>query len=182
MNHFDVAARPAVRDDAAAHVGWLFPHLPATLRYERMLESQSAPRPGEPDRRCDTIAELVHEGGLGEPWAAVIELFTGPDADASDRLLEYVGRFRRELRHGPHGHELPLRRGAAVPERRPGERGYRGCVARRRQRAVVRPTPHAAGEKRCGCHNGADRAESTRGGHPSLDTAHDRRAYQGSRD
>jgi hypothetical protein len=105
MNEFDVAARRAVRDDAAGHVGWLLPHLPATLRYQRMLESQSAPRPGEPDRRCDTIAELAHEGGLGEPWAAVIELFTDADADASDRLLEYVGRFRRELRHGPHGHD-----------------------------------------------------------------------------
>jgi hypothetical protein len=29
-------------------------------------------------------------------------VFTGPDADALDRLWGYVRQFRRELRHGPH--------------------------------------------------------------------------------
>jgi hypothetical protein len=30
-----------------------------------------------------------------------VELFTEADGDAPDRTVEYVGRFRRELRHGP---------------------------------------------------------------------------------
>jgi hypothetical protein len=34
-----------------------------------------------------------------------VELFTGPDADALDRCGEYLWRFRRELRHGPHGQD-----------------------------------------------------------------------------
>jgi hypothetical protein len=39
----------------------------------------------------------------GRPWACVAEVFTAPDADAIDRALEYVGRYRNEMRHGPHG-------------------------------------------------------------------------------
>jgi hypothetical protein len=35
----------------------------------------------------------------------VIELFTRADADALDRTGEYLWRFRRELRHGPHGRD-----------------------------------------------------------------------------
>ncbi|MBY0227655.1 MAG: hypothetical protein K2W96_00100 [Gemmataceae bacterium] len=102
-NDFDRAARRAVLDDPAGHTRWLLPHLPVGWRYRKPLPSQSAPRPGEPDRRCDTIAELVYEGGMAAPWAAVLELFTNPDSEALDRLGEYLFRFRRELRHGPHG-------------------------------------------------------------------------------
>ena len=77
----------------------------ASLHYRRWLDSQSAPRPGEPERRCDTIFGLVHEGGLGVPWAAVLEAFTSADADALDRLGEYLFRYRRTLKHGPHGQD-----------------------------------------------------------------------------
>ena len=72
------------------------------MRFGRWLDSQSAPRPGEPDRRCDTILELVHSEGSTHPRAVVIELFTNADADALDRTGEYLWRFRREVRHGPH--------------------------------------------------------------------------------
>jgi hypothetical protein len=75
------------------------------MRWSSWLDSQSAPRPGEPDRRCDTIAELVHREGLSHPRAVVIELFTQGDADALDRTGEYLWRFRRGLRHGPHGQD-----------------------------------------------------------------------------
>jgi hypothetical protein len=79
--------------------------LQASVRYRGWLDAQSAPRPGEPDRRCDTIAELADDEGLAPRWACVIELFTEADSDAIDRSIEYVGRFRRELRHGPHGRD-----------------------------------------------------------------------------
>ncbi len=115
MNDFDRTARRAVRDDPEGHARWWLPNLPAGLRcLPAPLESQCAPRPGEPDRRCDTILELVHEGGLGVPWAVVCELFTASDADALDRLGEYIFRFRRELRHGPHGHDRYRWAGALV--------------------------------------------------------------------
>jgi hypothetical protein len=35
----------------------------------------------------------------------VIELFTVADAESLDRTGEYLWRFRRELRHGPHGQD-----------------------------------------------------------------------------
>ncbi len=62
---------------------------------------RNAPRPGDTERRCDTIAELLDAAGTSPPWCLVVEFFTRPDPDATDRTLEYVGRYRRELRHGP---------------------------------------------------------------------------------
>jgi hypothetical protein len=105
MNDFDQAARFEVKGNPAAHIGWLFPRASRVMEFHRWLDSQSAPRPGEPDRRCDTIAELIHREGLTHPRAVVIELFTAADADALDRTGEYLWRFRRELRHGPHGRD-----------------------------------------------------------------------------
>jgi hypothetical protein len=81
VNDFDRAARYAVKHGPQETRQWLFPR----------LDSQSAPRPGEPDRRCDTIMELVDEQKLTPPWACVIERFT--EADAIDRTLEYVARL-----------------------------------------------------------------------------------------
>lgn len=102
MNDFDQAARFQVKRHPHEHFAWLFPRATRTMRWSRWLDSQSAPRPGEDDRRCDTIAELVHREGLTHPRAAVVELFTNPDPEALDRTGEYLWRFRRELRHGPH--------------------------------------------------------------------------------
>jgi hypothetical protein len=102
MNDFDQGGRFEVKYAPHAHVGWLFPRASKVIRWSRWLDSQSAPRPGEPDRRCDTIAELVHREKLAPPSVLVIELFTEPDAEALDRTGEYLWRFRRELRHGPH--------------------------------------------------------------------------------
>jgi hypothetical protein len=101
MITFDAVSRHAVKLDPPGFLAWLLPNLEPNWRFRRWLDPQSAPRPGEPDRRCDTIAELDDREQLNPPWAFVIELFTRPDPDALDRLLEYVGRFRRELRHGP---------------------------------------------------------------------------------
>ncbi len=105
MNDFDQAGRFQVKGSPEAHFGWLFPRAWESFRFKRWLDAQSAPRPGEPDRRCDTIAELVHREKLSHPRAAVVELFTRPDSEALDRSGEYLWRFRRELRHGPHGRD-----------------------------------------------------------------------------
>ena len=113
MITFDVASRYAVKADAAGFLAWLLPDLEPRWRFRRWLDPQSAPRPGDPERRCDTIAELADAEQMSPPWAFVIELFTRPDADAVDRLLEYLGRFRRELRHGPY-HQDRYAVGAAL--------------------------------------------------------------------
>src|SRR5262249_54382939 len=105
MNDFDQASRFQLKSYPQAHFEWLFPQASQVMRWSRWLDSQSAPRPGEPDRRCDTIAELVHWEGLTHPRALVIELFTQADAEALDRTGEYLWRFRRDLRHGPHGQD-----------------------------------------------------------------------------
>ena len=102
MNDFDQASRFQVKTYPQAHLDWLFPRTAQSMRWSRWLDSQSAPRPGEPDRRCDTIAELVHREGLTHPRAVVIELFTQSDAEALDRTGEYLWRFRRDLPHGPY--------------------------------------------------------------------------------
>ena len=102
MNDFDQASRFQVKTYHQAHIDWLFPGTAPAMRWSRWLDSQSAPRPGEPDRRCDTIAELVHREGLTHPRAVVIELFTQSDTEALDRTGAYLWRFRRDLRHGPH--------------------------------------------------------------------------------
>jgi hypothetical protein len=45
--------------------------------------------------------QLIDEEGKITPWAFIIEIFSEPDDDACDRAMEYVGRWRREMRHGP---------------------------------------------------------------------------------
>ncbi len=102
MNDFDQAARHAVKADPEGTLRWLFLKRSAKVAFSRWLDSQSAPRPGEPDRHCDTIAESIHAEGSRPPRVTVVELFTDADADALDRSLEYIGRFRREVRHGPY--------------------------------------------------------------------------------
>lgn len=111
MGAYDQAARYAVKLEPKDLFAWLLPG--ADLAFARWLDTQTIPWPGEPDRRCDTVAELVPAGGLGPPWVVVLELQTRPGPDLPERLLEYLARLRREHRHGPHGQDkYPM--GAAV--------------------------------------------------------------------
>jgi hypothetical protein len=105
MAEFDQAARLAVKLDAAGFLRWLLPGLDADLRFSRWLDTQTIPFPGQSDLRCDTVAELAHASGLTPPWMLVLELQTEPDPDIMERLLEYLSRARRELRHGPYGRD-----------------------------------------------------------------------------
>ncbi len=58
------------------------------------------PFPREPDRICDTVADLADPAAPGLRWAVVTEFQTEPESDMLDRLLEYLARLRRDLRHG----------------------------------------------------------------------------------
>lgn len=63
MAEFDQAARFAVKIDPAGFLHWLLPGLDPDLLFTRWLETQTIPFPGQPDRRCDTVAELTHQSG-----------------------------------------------------------------------------------------------------------------------
>lgn len=113
MNWFDQAARYAIKIDAAGFLSWLLDPVAAERRFVRWLDTQSIPFPGDPDRRMDTVAEFEHVQGMAAPFALILEVQTRPDPDLDDRLLEYLGRFRREIRHGPY-HRDKYDVGAAV--------------------------------------------------------------------
>ena len=107
MNDFDQAARHGVKLKPAVVLSWLFPRL-RQLRFARWHDSQSAPRPGEPERRCDTLAELIDPQGTSAPWTAVIELFTKADADAlEDLAIPSVGRIAETIEKAMQSGGLP---------------------------------------------------------------------------
>jgi hypothetical protein len=108
MNVYDQGSRLGIKLDLPGFLAWQVRGLDPDLHYTRWLETQSIPFPGEADRRCDTVAELEHASGLQPPWALVIEAQTQPDPDIFERLLEYLARVRRQLRHGPYGKDKYL--------------------------------------------------------------------------
>ena len=101
MNVYDQAARFAAKADPAGFLRWLVPGLPPGLEFRGWLDARTLPFPGEPDRTCDTVAELVDPSEPGARWALATEFQAEPDPEILDRLLEYLARLRRELRHGP---------------------------------------------------------------------------------
>ena len=72
----------------------------APLAFQGWLDTRTLPFPGEPDRTCDTVAELLDSTHGGRLWALVVEFQSEPEAAILDRLLEYMIRLRREVRHG----------------------------------------------------------------------------------
>jgi hypothetical protein len=104
-NIYDQYARYTAKLDPPGFFRWLLEGAEGNLVFTRWLDTQKIPFPGEPDRCCDTVAELTPADRLGPPQALVAEFTTRPDADMLDRLLEYLAGVRRELRHGPHGRD-----------------------------------------------------------------------------
>src|SRR3954447_4975390 len=98
MNDYDQAARFAAKGDPAAFLRWLVPGLPPGLEFRGWLDARTLPFPGEPDRVCDTVAELFDPSEPSTRWALATEFQSEPDPDMLDRLLEYLARLRRELR------------------------------------------------------------------------------------
>ena len=105
VGDYDHAARFAIKIDPIGNIRWMLPGLGREWGFGIWHDTQTIPFPGEPGRRCDTVARLDHRDGLAPPWALVMEAQTRPDYDLIDRVLEYLGRLRRELRHGPHGRD-----------------------------------------------------------------------------
>jgi hypothetical protein len=102
MAELDQTARMALKIDPAESLRWLVPELDPDLAFTRWLDTETIAFPGEPGRRCDTVAELVSHAGRSPPWALVLEVEARLRATISARLLEYVSRLLRKVRHGPH--------------------------------------------------------------------------------
>jgi hypothetical protein len=103
-----------VSSSTAASIRWLCEGLEEDLQFARWLDTQTAPFPGEPDRRCDTVAEFVSRSGTQPPWACVVEPQAQQQADFVVRLFRYLLALYEELRHGPHDQDRYLMVGAIV--------------------------------------------------------------------
>jgi hypothetical protein len=102
MAVLDQTARFALKLNPVEVLHWLLADLDPDLVFRRWLDTETIAFPGEPNRRCDTVAELVSSSGQGPPWALIVEVEARPRATILDRLLEYEARLMRKLRHGPH--------------------------------------------------------------------------------
>jgi hypothetical protein len=99
MSAFDQGARYAARRiDEAGALRWLVGEtIWSAWRWRGWLDSQTVPFPGEPDRRCDTVAWFDRPNGDAPPLAVVVEFMSRPRQDVLERLTEYALRIRREL-------------------------------------------------------------------------------------
>jgi hypothetical protein len=114
MAELDQTARFALKIAPAETVRWLLPTLKPDLVFTRWLDTETIAFPGEPGRRCDTVAELVSRSGQSPPWALALEVEARPRATIVDRLLEYQSRLLRKLRHGPRRRDRYLVAGVVL--------------------------------------------------------------------
>jgi hypothetical protein len=68
MAELDEATRYALKLAPTEHLAWLLPRLDTDLEWRRWLDTETIAFPGEPKRRCDTVAELVSRKGTQLPW------------------------------------------------------------------------------------------------------------------
>jgi len=100
MSPYDQATRYLIRRAPLAFFPWVVSRLLPAWRFLRFLEPNTIAFPGEPERVCDTVAELARGGRARERLLADVEAQAAPHPDMLERLGEYAYRLRRELRHG----------------------------------------------------------------------------------
>jgi hypothetical protein len=96
-NDFDKAGRTWAHLDPPGMLRWLLPELSPACAFQRWADTRTIAFPGEPDRTCDTVAELLQAGESPICWLLVLELQSQPDKEIFGRLLEYLGRAWRGL-------------------------------------------------------------------------------------
>ena len=94
MGQFDQAARYTAKLDPPAFLRWLLPGLDVMLAFQGWLDTRTLPFPGDRDRTCDTVAEMLDAAHLSRLWALIVEFQSEPDAEILERLLEYMVRLR----------------------------------------------------------------------------------------
>jgi hypothetical protein len=67
MSDLDPTARYALKIDPPAVLGWLLPTLNPDLAFTRWMDTEAIAYPGEPRRRCDTVAELTSRSHQSPP-------------------------------------------------------------------------------------------------------------------
>jgi hypothetical protein len=97
-NVYDQASQFLLDLDPLALLCWLLRVAAGALTFDRWLNTRSIPWPGQPDRFCDTVAELRDLLDGERPWALVAEVQLEPDPEMFGRLLEYRGIVWRTLR------------------------------------------------------------------------------------
>ena len=100
MADLEDTARYAIKENAEGTLRWLFPGLDADLAFDRFLDTNLITYPGETKRHCDTVARLRSRAGTQPSWALVLEVEARARRNILSRLLEYVARFLRKVRHG----------------------------------------------------------------------------------
>ncbi len=110
----DATARYAIQLAPEEVIRWAEATLSADLAFSHWLDTEMIAFPGEPRRRCDTVAELLSRTGRQPPWALVVEVETRPRAAMVGRLPEYLLRIFRRVRHGPHGRDPYLVAGILI--------------------------------------------------------------------
>ena len=150
MAELEQTARYTLKVAPAEALRWLLPDLDADLAFSRWLDTETIAFPGEPGRRCDTVAELVSRSGAAPPWALVLEVEARLRSTILDRVLEYEVRLLRKLRHGPRrrdyqvaavlillsGQRGDLKLGMRLPGTKLGLRSRAGTRSLARQRAA----------------------------------------------
>ena len=98
VNDFDQGTRWAYKNlDSPRILQCLWRHAMRSRRFANWLDSTITGFPGEPERRCDTIAEFLSLNGTLPPVAAIAESMTASTSDMLVRFGEYCLRLRREL-------------------------------------------------------------------------------------
>ncbi len=103
MGVYDQAGRYVIKRRPGAFLTWRAPALWAAWKLTRWQDTRTLPFPGEPDRVCDTVAEMQHRAEPHRRCLVNVEVQARPDADMLERLGEYALRLRRELHYGPTG-------------------------------------------------------------------------------
>src|SRR4051812_15350175 len=97
MNPYDQAARYAARLlDPLGFLRWLLAEVFLAWEWRGWLDTQTVPFPGEPERRCDTVARFLRRDRNAPPVAAVLEFQARPQGDMLERLADYT----LQVRHG----------------------------------------------------------------------------------
>jgi len=97
-SEYDQAARYAAKHlDAEGFLRWLVPRAMTVRVFRRFLDTRTLTFPGEPDRTCDTVAELDDQQGEAPPVALVIDFKARPESGSIPQLDEYGLRLYREV-------------------------------------------------------------------------------------
>ena len=94
---YNEAARYAAKQvSPEAFLRHLLPKVFAHWRWIGWDDSQTVAFPGDPERRCDTVARFERIDGSRLPVLLVLEFETEPTSDMAPREGEYRLRLRRE--------------------------------------------------------------------------------------